>query len=98
MLMQKRNLSFCVFILFWECFGIIRSIVSGKTEVKDGKQGGMKAREAMRDLPGDKSQTRSGLLRGWLRCAKMRIVTVGVFGVSAPWTAPEKEKHIEEVK
>lgn len=33
----------------------------------------------MRDLPGDKSQTRSGLLRGWLRCAIMRIVNVGVF-------------------
>lgn len=50
----------------------------------------------MRDLPGDKSQTRSGLLRGWLRCAIMRIVNVGVFSflfnVSAPWTAPEEGK------
>lgn len=51
----------------------------------------------MRDLPGDKSQTRSGLLRGWLRCAIMRIVNVGVFSfffhppnVSAPRTAPEE--------
>lgn len=35
--------------------------------------------KAMRDLPGDKSQTRSGLLSGRLRCAIMRVVTVGVF-------------------
>ncbi len=64
--------------------------------MKDGEEGGKKARKAMRDLPGDKSQTRSGLLSGWLRCAIMRIVTVGVFGVSAPWTEPETEKHTEE--
>lgn len=58
----------------------------------------------MRDLPGDKSQTRSGLLRGWLRCAIMRIVNVGVFSffppnVSAPRTAPEEGggEHTEEM-
>lgn len=38
----------------------------------------------MRDLPGDKSQTRSGLLRGWLRCAIMRIVNVGGFFFFSP--------------
>lgn len=54
--------------------------------MKEGK----KARKAMRDLPWDESQTRSGVLRGWMRCAIMRVFSVGVFNVSAPWIAPEK--------
>lgn len=61
--------------------------------------------KAMRDLLGDKSQTRSGLLRGWLQCAIMRIFNVGVFNVSAPWRAPQlrsfylrEGKHAEELK
>jgi len=51
----------------------------------------------MRDLLGDKSQTRSGLLRGWLRCAIMRIFNVGVFSLSVPWTAPEKGAQKQQV-
>lgn len=68
------------------------SVVTGE-ERGDGRRGGRgeSKGKAMRDLPGDKSQTRSGLLRGWMRCAIMRIFNVGVFSDSAPWTAPEKE-------
>ena len=46
----------------------------------------------MRDLPGDKSRTRSG----WMRCAIMRMFRVGVFsssrGVSVPWTETRRIK------
>lgn len=50
----------------------------------------------MRDLPGDKSPTRSG----WMRCAIMRMFRVRVFsssrGVSVPWTETRRIKSPEE--
>lgn len=63
-------------------------MTTGKKMLRKAKDEGMKT---MRDLLCDKSEARSGWLSGWMRCAIMRIFTVGVFNVSAPWTAPEKE-------
>lgn len=71
---------------------MLSSLVRDHFQFWERVKGGRKeAVEATCDLPGDKCESRRGLLRGWMRCAIMRMFNVGVFGVSAPWTAAERE-------